>query len=276
VAENLAPVAKNDSVSLLQDSSATFASVLANDTDKDSAAVSLRAYVVTGPMHGSLVLNADGTFTYTPAPDFFGTDSFTYYANNGVWSEDSSIPMSGNSNVATVTITVNPLPATSITFNRADLWLSTSSSNRKYDVKVEVLRNGVMVLEKTISAQLLGFGTTFNKAVYKSVGGFLATAVDFAPSDTLSLRVSMKLSAGSQGGDNASGATRLWYNVPTPPPANNSHLHANRAGTDVRYYLMSGFALQKDGTVSGPTQYIDKIVYKTGFTVLGTWSITGP
>ena len=84
------------------------------------------------------------------------------------------------------------------------------------------------------------------------------------------------VSASSQGGDNASGATRLWYNVLTPPPANNSHLHATRAGTGVRYYLVAGSVLQRDGVVSGPTQYIDAIVYKTGYTVLGTWSITGP
>jgi hypothetical protein len=59
-------------------------------------------------MHGTLVFNADGTFTYTPAPDFVGTDSFTYQANNGVWSFDSSVPMSANSNTATVTIEVHP------------------------------------------------------------------------------------------------------------------------------------------------------------------------
>src|SRR5690606_23671281 len=39
----------------------------------------------------------DGSFTYTPDGGFFGTDSFTYYANDGT----------DNSNVATVTITVN-------------------------------------------------------------------------------------------------------------------------------------------------------------------------
>jgi VCBS repeat-containing protein len=54
---------------------------------------------VTGPSHGSLTLNADGSFTYTPDQDFNGTDTFIYQASDGT----------NPSNVATVTITVNPI-----------------------------------------------------------------------------------------------------------------------------------------------------------------------
>ena len=42
--------------------------VLGNDTDPDGDP--LTAVLVTGPSHGSLTLNADGSFTYTPAADF--------------------------------------------------------------------------------------------------------------------------------------------------------------------------------------------------------------
>src|SRR2546421_9028092 len=47
--------------------------------------------------HGALTLNADGGFTYTPAANFNGSDSFSYKANDGV----------AQSNVATVTLTIN-------------------------------------------------------------------------------------------------------------------------------------------------------------------------
>ncbi|MEA2728158.1 MAG: large repetitive protein, partial [Acetobacteraceae bacterium] len=50
--------------------------VLANDTD--SAGDPLTATVVTSVAHGTLVLNSNGSFTYTPAATFTGTDSFTY------------------------------------------------------------------------------------------------------------------------------------------------------------------------------------------------------
>jgi hypothetical protein len=68
--------------------------VLGNDNDPDSDP--LTAVLDTDPANGTLSLNEDGGFSYTPAPDFAGTDSFTYVANDGL----------ANSNVATVTITV--------------------------------------------------------------------------------------------------------------------------------------------------------------------------
>ena len=57
------------------------AGVLANDSDVERQ--SLTARKVSDPAHGSLTLNADGSFTYTPAVEFFGVDSFTYRAHDG-------------------------------------------------------------------------------------------------------------------------------------------------------------------------------------------------
>ena len=71
--------------------------VLGNDTDVDGNA--LRAVMVSGPAHGSLNLNADGTFSYTPDANWTGTDSFTYKAIDGML----------DGNVATVSIVVNPV-----------------------------------------------------------------------------------------------------------------------------------------------------------------------
>jgi hypothetical protein len=69
--------------------------VLANDLHPQDA--SLTATLGDDVANGSLSLTADGSFTYTPYPDFFGVDSFTYTAYDG----------SEVSNLATVTITVN-------------------------------------------------------------------------------------------------------------------------------------------------------------------------
>ena len=93
---NDAPVAVADSYSTDEDTPFDSApdSVLENDDDVEGD--SLTAVLVTGPADGNLMLNPDGTFTYTPAPNFSGTDSFTYQANDG----------NQDSNVATVTITV--------------------------------------------------------------------------------------------------------------------------------------------------------------------------
>jgi uncharacterized delta-60 repeat protein len=97
VQDDTAPVANNDSYSVNEDSSLAVAApgVLGNDTDADGD--SLTAKLVSGPAHGSLALNADGSFSYTPTALYSGPDSFTYQANDGLL----------DSNVATVAITVN-------------------------------------------------------------------------------------------------------------------------------------------------------------------------
>ena len=92
--------------------------VLANDTlDVDSPATSRSVFrVVTGPVHGTLALSADGAFTYTAFAGYAGPDSFTYEADNGPWSGDPSRRLSPPSNVATVNITVtNQAPTCALT-----------------------------------------------------------------------------------------------------------------------------------------------------------------
>mgnify|MGYP003351660589 CR=1 FL=1 len=64
-------------------------------TDIDS--INLSKNIVAQPQHGSLSLNTDGTYSYTPVADFNGTDSFSYVVNDGEL--DSAI--------ATVLITIN-------------------------------------------------------------------------------------------------------------------------------------------------------------------------
>ncbi|MBI4913308.1 MAG: C10 family peptidase [Acidobacteria bacterium] len=91
------PTAANDAYSMNEDSSLSVpaAGVLANDSDPWGDPLS--AGVDTWPSSGSLSLNANGSFTYTPSLHFVGTDTFTYHASDGRYSSGS----------ATVTITVN-------------------------------------------------------------------------------------------------------------------------------------------------------------------------
>ena len=94
---NDAPVADVDAYSTDEDVLLEVAApgVLANDVDPDVDP--LTAVLVDDVSDGSLTLNSDGSFSYAPDPDFYGVDSFTYVANDGVV----------DSNVATVTITVD-------------------------------------------------------------------------------------------------------------------------------------------------------------------------
>lgn len=100
VLENEPPVAVADSYTMDEDTvlMVTAPGVLGNDTDADSDP--LTAELVMAPATGTLVLNADGSFTYTPPADYFGVVTFTYRADDGVFYSDP----------VTVTITVSDVP----------------------------------------------------------------------------------------------------------------------------------------------------------------------
>ncbi|HZV55613.1 MAG TPA: cadherin-like domain-containing protein [Rhodocyclaceae bacterium] len=95
---NEAPTANADAYALSQNTTLSVVAgsgLLANDSDPENN--SLTAALVTGPAHGSLTLNANGSLTYTPTVGYTGSDAFSYKANDG----------SLDSNTATVALTVN-------------------------------------------------------------------------------------------------------------------------------------------------------------------------
>src|SRR5207244_1113381 len=91
-----ASCADNDSYTAADDTTLNEAAsgVLANDSDVDGDTLS--AVLVSQPALGSLDLNSNGSFSYTPASNYNGTDSFTYKANDG----------QADSGIATVSITI--------------------------------------------------------------------------------------------------------------------------------------------------------------------------
>ena len=84
VLSGASPVAVNDLYHALMNETLAIespAGVLANDTDAEGDALS--AALFSGPSNGTLTLNQDGSFNYTPNDGFSGTDSFIYFANDG-------------------------------------------------------------------------------------------------------------------------------------------------------------------------------------------------
>ncbi len=106
---NVAPVAVADTYAATEDTALVVAAadgVLKNDTDADGDPFT--AVVQTQPAHGTLALAADGSFTYTPAGNYNGTDSFTYKATDGKLS-----------NAATVTLNIAPANDAPVAVNDA-------------------------------------------------------------------------------------------------------------------------------------------------------------
>lgn len=97
---NSAPVAGND-VSSTNEDTAVDIEVLDNDTDSDNSLNVASVMIGTAPSNGSASINTvNGVITYTPNADFEGTDTFTYTVED---------VLSKASNIATVTVTVNPV-----------------------------------------------------------------------------------------------------------------------------------------------------------------------
>jgi cytochrome c len=104
---NAAPKAVDDTATTTQ-GTAVDIDVLANDTDADEGD-ELSVESVTEPAHGTAVVAANGTVTYTPDAGHTGTDAFDYVVTDGT-----------DTDTGTVTVTTtkkadDPVPDTTIT-----------------------------------------------------------------------------------------------------------------------------------------------------------------
>ncbi|MGD9902030.1 MAG: Ig-like domain-containing protein [Vicinamibacterales bacterium] len=176
---NDAPVAEHDAYTMDQGGVLTVpvAGVLANDSDVDSGGLTAGALTQPAEGKGTVVLNPDGSFVYTPPASFAGTATFTYRASDGLLS----------SNVATVTITVNAVgygfvnvknlpPAPGVTFKPSKygtlvqfLWQFTKNGTvvASSDAQPSVTITGPGGYNQTFTPANCGaFGFTFTYNAY--------------------------------------------------------------------------------------------------------------
>jgi ELWxxDGT repeat protein/VCBS repeat-containing protein len=168
------PVAANDSFTTLEDQPAS-GNVLTNDTDVDHPTSSLSAQLINAPANSlSFNFNPDGSFTYTPQPNFNGIDRFTYVVID---------PLSGVSNTAIVSLTITPVNDAPIAANdgvytaSAGGTLTVSSTNG-------VLRNDSDVESSALTATLVTAPTNGTVSlsgdgsfIYRPTGNFAGTDV---------------------------------------------------------------------------------------------------
>ncbi|MGH7452278.1 MAG: tandem-95 repeat protein, partial [bacterium] len=114
--------------------------VLSNDSDDKGGPI--KALLKSGPSHGSVILNANGSFIYRPNVNFNGLDSFTYTAHDGI----------SAGNVAQATIRVNPVNDMPVAAN--DNYLIEGNSVLSWPIP-GVLGNDLDVEGDTLSAILV-------------------------------------------------------------------------------------------------------------------------
>jgi len=130
------PTAVTDTFSVASGSTLQVAApgLVANDVDIDGG--TLTAQVVTPPAHGELTLQPNGSFSYTPLAGFWGSDTFTYVAHDGLTvsapvSVDVRVtPPPGAGNVRVITFEDGALvhPLTGVDFINGAVTLDTAAA----------------------------------------------------------------------------------------------------------------------------------------------------
>ena len=105
---NDAPEAAADVFVIDQDTNGVL-SVLPNDSDIDGDALVVSA-ILSGPLNGSITINANNTLGYTPTAGFFGVDTIVYQISDG----------NGGTDQATITVVVNEVVTLNASFIRGD------------------------------------------------------------------------------------------------------------------------------------------------------------
>jgi len=216
-----APVAQNDNYQTTQGTALTVSApgVLGNDTGGSGAT----AILATSPANGTLVLQADGSFTYTPSAGFTGSDSFTYQASFG----------GKSSNIATVTVTVTPIAVASVVLNPVNVAGGTSSVGT-LTLNAPAPNGGALVTLNSSNPQLAAVPANVTVAANGTAATFAVTTSPVASNTPVTVSASYNSTAKSatltvlspvlsgvslnpssiQGGSAASGTVTL--NAPAP------------------------------------------------------------
>ena len=172
---NTVPVANNDAYDVIADQQFNVSAldgVLSNDSDANQDV--LFALLETDADNGTVTLNDDGSFVYTPDPGFIGLDTFTYFANDGA----------DNSNPATVSLTVDQAP-NEPPVALADLYNTTLDSVLNVDAASGVLANDSDADPADTLTAVLGTNVGSGELLLNSDGSFSFTpASGFSGTET--------------------------------------------------------------------------------------------
>jgi hypothetical protein len=191
-AANDAPVAVDDTATTAEDTAVTI-DVLGNDTDVDGDTLSVTSASAT---NGTVVVEADGSLTYTPAADFSGTDTITYEISDGA----------GGTATGSVAMTVGAANDAPVAVD------DTATTAEDTAVTIDVLGNDTDVDGDTLS--VTSASATNGTVVVEANGSLTYTpAADFTGADVISYEIS------DGAGGTASGSVAVDVLAPPAAPA---------------------------------------------------------
>jgi hypothetical protein len=200
---NAPPVAVDDSASTQEDQAVNIA-VLVNDSDPDNDP--LEVALLTQPASGTATLQTDKTITYTPNPNFTGTDAFTYEI------EDPD----GETDSATVNVSVTPVNDLPVAVD------DSATTDEDTAVTVAVLSNDTDLDNDTLDV-VNTTGVTNGSAVVNA-----NETITFTPAEGFHGTVTFDYSMTDGNGGSDVGTVTITINPVNDPPV----AHDDTAVTD--------------------------------------------
>lgn len=233
---NVAPVATADAYATNEGQTLDVnanSGVLANDTDANGNP--LTAVLASGVSSGTLTLQANGSFGYTPAPGFSGSVTFMYQADDGT----------ARSNVTTVSITINPVDDPPVT--------QPDSYTTAEDTPLNIAAPGVLGNDADPE------GAPLTAEIVRNVSnGVLALSANgsFGYTPPANFNGSTTFTYRASDGVTQSGATTVTIAVTAvndPPFATNSPTTTAKEGVTYQYILTASDPDGTTPTITAPT-----------------------
>ena len=168
---NAAPVAADDNVSTQEDQPVVI-DALNNDSDPDGDMLAVMSF--DQPANGTVVQNADGTFSYTPNADFNGTDTFSYTVTDG----------NGGTSTATVQVVVAPANDGPVAMD------DKASVDEDGSVKIDVLSNDSDLDGDSLSVTEVGQPANGSVSINADGSVSYTPAEDYNGSDSFTYTIS--------------------------------------------------------------------------------------
>ena len=263
---NDAPIANNDLASTNEDAPVVI-NVLGNDTDVEGLNIG-SVTITVQPANGTVSVNpTTGAITFTPAPNFFGTTTFTYQVC------DNGTPVLCDD--AVVTITVNSINDAPVANNDA------TTTNEDTPVTLNLTNNDTDIdgTINTTSVDLDPTTTGIQTVLTTAQGAWAVTngVLTFTPVANYNGPASITYTVNDNSGATSNVAT---VNI-TVTPVNDAPVAANNATTtaeDTPVTLdITANDTDLDGTINTASVDLDPTTagqQTTLTTAQGTWSVT--
>jgi len=225
------PTANDDSLSVDEDSANNSLDVLANDSISPDTGETLTITTVGTPNNGGTATTDGLTITYNPAPDFFGTEIFTYTINDGT---------PGSDDTATVTVTVDNVNDPPTASNDTTFSADEDSANNSLDV----LANDSISPDIGETLTITAVGTPDNGGTATTDG----LTITYSPgADFFGIEeFTYTINDGILGSDDTATVRVTVNGINDLPTANNDPFTVNEDSTDNNFGVLANDSISPD------------------------------